>query len=208
MKGCKLNMATNFTYVKKGYNPIEVDNYIETLENVIKSYKEKDASIKNAIINAQIAADNIVGEAQKSADDLSLQAMNKVEAIRSSIEKQRSLVKAFQDEYNTVVQKYVHDFNAKDIIPVYGSINELEDYLASLTIARGKLEKSLEENKPRAYNITDPSDHSSKSGGAGGSGGPGGSSSSSSPEPKPAIEKRASAPSGNSAREDLAELLK
>ena len=200
-KGCKLNMATSFTYVKKGYNPIEVDNYIETLENVIKSYKEKDASIKNAIINAQIAADHIVEEAKIRSDDLSLQAMQKVEAIRSSIEKQRSFVKTFQEEYNILVQKYVHDFNAKDILPVYGSINELEDYLASLTIAKDSPDKKvLSESKSQSYNITDPSNSAS------------GRSRSSNPEPKPAIDKKSSTADKNSDKnsdkEDLEELLK
>ena len=126
-------MPTSFSYVKKGYNPVEVDNYIETLENVVKSYKEKDSAIKNAIINAQIAADNIIKDAEKRSNDMSVQAIKKVELIRNSISAQRNLVKSFQDDYNTLVNKYVSNFNQKDVLPVYASISELEEYLTSLS---------------------------------------------------------------------------
>ena len=126
-------MPTSFSYVKKGYNPVEVDNYIETLENVVKSYKEKDSAIKNAIINAQIAADNIIRDAERKSNDMSVQAIKKVDLIRTSISTQRSLVKSFQDDYNALVGKYVSNFEQKDVLPVYASISELEEYLTSLT---------------------------------------------------------------------------
>ena len=57
-----------FTYVKRGYDPEEVEKYITTLEQVIKSYKDKDNAIKNAIISAQVAADNVVKNARLQAD--------------------------------------------------------------------------------------------------------------------------------------------
>ena len=126
-------MPTSFSYVKKGYNPVEVDNYIETLENIVKSYKEKDSAIKNAIINAQIAADNIIQDAEKRACDMFEQATKKVELIRNSISSQRTIVQSFQEDYNRLIDKYVTDFNQKDVLPVYASISDLEEYLTSLT---------------------------------------------------------------------------
>lgn len=162
-------MPTSFSYVKKGYNPVEVDNYIETLENVVKSYKEKDSAIKNAIINAQIAADNIIKDAEKRSNDMSVQAIKKVELIRNSISAQRSLVKAFQDDYNSLVDKYVSNFNQKDVLPVYASISELEEYLTSLStdfaeaeaddddLFAESSEKIFEKEKPRRRKSLDSS---------------------------------------------------
>jgi len=53
----------SFSIVKRGYDPHEVDSYIERLEQIIKSYKDKDNSINNAIVSAQVAADNILKNA-------------------------------------------------------------------------------------------------------------------------------------------------
>ena len=38
-------MAPKFKIVKKGYDPTEVNDYIDDLESVVKAYKDKESVI-------------------------------------------------------------------------------------------------------------------------------------------------------------------
>ncbi len=125
-------MPERFTYVKRGYDPEEVDKYIDTLESVVKSYKEKDNVIKNAIVSAQMAADNIVKNAELKAEDTKAHLFRQLENIINSLDTQRTLVKDFQDEYNTLVKKYLTDFNESDIKTLNSKINDIQEYIAKL----------------------------------------------------------------------------
>ena len=126
-------MANEFNYVKRGYDPAEVDAYIETMEAVIKSYKEKDTAIKNAILNAQIAADSIILNAKNQAKEIRSSALAQIADIRGSIAMQQEMLKAFQDEYNQMLGKYLHTVSNNDIGSVKSKINILEDYLEKFT---------------------------------------------------------------------------
>jgi cell division septum initiation protein DivIVA len=115
-----------FSYVKRGYNPEEVDAYISTLEQVIKSYKDKDNAIKNAIISAQVAADNILKNAHLQADEYKSKIRAQLKALTDSIGVQRMRVKTFQDLYSNMLHKYLHDFEEKDTNTLYERLSELE----------------------------------------------------------------------------------
>ena len=93
-------MERLFNIVKKGYDPIEVENFVNTLETTIRSYKEKDDTIKNAIINSQIAADNIVRNAELEADRIKRRAISLLDDIQESLNAQKQQVSDFQEEYN------------------------------------------------------------------------------------------------------------
>ena len=123
-------MPDRFMYVKRGYDPQEVDRYIESLEAVIKSYKEKDSAIKNAIISAQMAADNIVKNAHLLVAESRTQALSQIQSIIASISEQRNKVKEFQEEYTNMVQKYLIDFNEADMNRIFNKITELEQLIA------------------------------------------------------------------------------
>ena len=123
-------MPDRFNYVKKGYDPEQVDNYIDTLEQVVKSYKDKDSAIKNAIISAQMAADNIVKNAHLQVAESRTQALTQIQNIIASISEQRNKVKEFQEEYVNMVQKYLIDFNETDMNRIYNKITELEQLIA------------------------------------------------------------------------------
>ena len=123
-------MPDRFNYVKKGYDPEQVDNYIDTLEQVVKSYKDKDSAIKNAIISAQMAADNIVKNAHLQVAESRTQALSQIQSIIASISEQRNKVKEFQEEYVNMVQKYLIDFNETDMNRIYNKITELEQLIA------------------------------------------------------------------------------
>ncbi len=122
-------MNKTFSIVKKGYDPLEVDRYITELEEIVKSYKEKDVAIKNALVNAQIAADNIVKNAEVEADTYKLKSIEKLFSIKNSIGQQRNQLANFKNDYNRLIQRYVKDFNDFDFISVENRIDELHDYI-------------------------------------------------------------------------------
>ena len=125
-------MPDKFAYVKQGYNPSEVDSYVDSLETVIKSYKEKDSAIKNAIVSAQVAAENIIKNAELEAQEMKSKTLLELKAISDSIAKQREYIKDFQNDYNQMLSKYLRSFDEADLINVYSSVNEMENYLFSL----------------------------------------------------------------------------
>ena len=123
----------SFNIVKRGYNPQEVDEYIETLEQVIKSYKDKDNAIKNAIISAQVAADNILKNTHLEVAEYKARSLELLQHILDSIETQKNHLQAFQDDYSNMLQKYLKPFEESDAAVVYEHIDELENYLKELT---------------------------------------------------------------------------
>jgi len=128
----------HFTIVKRGYSPEEVENYIGNLERIIQDYKEKDSSITNAIINAQVAADNIIKNAEVASNEIREMTISNLDNVYHSIDKQKQIVKDFQEQYYELVSKYLKDVQTTDFLDIFSSINELENYMASLK----KLEKS------------------------------------------------------------------
>jgi len=126
-----------FSTVKRGYNPEEVENYVGKLEREIDDYREKDASISNAIKNAQIAADNIVRNANLGADEIKRSTIDHLDNIFQSIEKQKEIVKAFQEDYYELVSKYLKNTKTTDFLDIFASINELENYMNSLKKIEG-----------------------------------------------------------------------
>ena len=129
-------MATKFNIVKHGYEPTEVDQYIQTLEDSIRRYKEKDDSIKNAILSAQIAADNIVRNAKAEAGEYRKSALRQVESIRTSISYQRELLNSFQKEYSDMLDKYLKSISGNDVSRVIDSIDALERYITQISEER------------------------------------------------------------------------
>lgn len=136
-----------FSIVKKGYDPQEVSEYISKLEEVIKSYKEKDLAIKNAIVSAQIAADNIVKNAELESMSRKYKTMEILNAMHADIARQKSIVKTFQSDYNNLIKKYLTDFNDVEFLAIFNTLNELEENLVSST---NKLSGKKEEVKKEA----------------------------------------------------------
>ena len=149
-------MPDRFNYAKKGYDVNEVDNYIDTLEGIIKSYKEKDSSIKNAIVNAQIAADNIIKESEDEAISIKEICLKQLDDVNKSIVSQKKFIQEFQEDYNYIVGKYVHQFNDTEILKLYSKINELEEFIAEVqSVTKGEnvddfsFEQEQEDDAPR-----------------------------------------------------------
>ncbi len=123
-------MAAEFTIVKKGYDPNEVDEYVTKLEEVIKSYKEKDISIKNAIISAQIAADNIVKNAEAEAIERKADTIIVLQELEDDIKRQKKTITEFQEDYNNLIKKYLTDFNDREFLKLFNKINILEESIS------------------------------------------------------------------------------
>ncbi|MDR3239193.1 MAG: DivIVA domain-containing protein [Clostridiales bacterium] len=123
-------MPDRFTYIKRGYDPEEVDRYIDTLEQVVKSYKDKDSAIKNAIISAQMAADNIIKNAHIQVAESRTQALSQIQNIIASIGEQRAKLKDFQEEYTSIMKKYLFDIDENDMNRIYDKITALEQLIA------------------------------------------------------------------------------
>ena len=121
-----------FTIVKRGYNPEEVDGYIETLEQVITSYKDKDNAIKNAIISAQLAADNIVKNAKLQANEYKSQIAVELEKVRREINIQHDRIQAFQNLYNDLVQKHLKEFDANEISRLTSTLDDVDKLVLHL----------------------------------------------------------------------------
>jgi cell division septum initiation protein DivIVA len=121
-----------FTYVKRGYDPEEVDRYIATLEQVIKSYKEKDNAIKNAIISAQIAADNMVKNAKNQADEYKGQIAKELDKVTQEIDRQRMRIQAFQDVYSGLVRTYLTDLDGKDMEDLFSRLEDVDKLVNKL----------------------------------------------------------------------------
>ncbi|MDR0272569.1 MAG: hypothetical protein LBI27_04545 [Clostridiales bacterium] len=122
----------HFTYVKRGYDPEEVDRYISTLEQVIKSYKEKDNAIKNAIISAQVAADNMVKNAKAQADEYKGRIAKELDKITEEVDRQRMKIKAFQDVYKNLVKKYLSELEDNDISDLMKRLDDVDTFIARL----------------------------------------------------------------------------
>ena len=121
-----------FTYVKRGYDPGEVDKYVATLEQVVKSYKDKDNAIKNAIISAQVAADNMIKNAKLQADEYKIQIVAELEKVRQEVERQRMRVQAFQDVYNGLVRKYLTEMDGGDISELHRRLDDVDKLISAL----------------------------------------------------------------------------
>ena len=121
-----------FTIVRRGYDPEEVDKYISTLEQVIKSYKDKDNAIKNAIISAQVAADNMVKNAKMQADEYKAQIGRELGKVTAEINRQRIKLQAFNDIYTSLVRKYLVEPKESDMRDLFARLDDVDKMISIL----------------------------------------------------------------------------
>ncbi|MCL2190179.1 MAG: DivIVA domain-containing protein [Defluviitaleaceae bacterium] len=121
-----------FSYVKRGYSPEEVNKYIATLEQVIKSYKEKDNAIKNAIISAQVAADNVVRNAHMQAHEYKKKISQQLIQVSAAIDAERMRLQAFHDVYTGLMRKYLFEVETADMFEMSRRLDDMEKLIADL----------------------------------------------------------------------------
>jgi len=121
-----------FTFVKRGYDPEEVDKYITTLEQVIKSYKDKDNAIKNAIISAQRTAEDVVKNAQAEAETYKAQMGEQLIGMRGTLDRQRVSLQNFQDVNANAIRKCIQELEKFDMNEMFSRIDEMDAAIAAL----------------------------------------------------------------------------
>ncbi len=137
--------ATEFTRVKKGYCPEEVEKEIRRLEQKIgeqerelTAYRDRQDQIHKDAVEAKIKADLIVEEAQRKADRLQKEAVEELRSIRSEALGMRDLIEAFQNEYNQLLRQYLIKIRTDEF-------SALMDRLGSLIDKTGGDHQSKEE---------------------------------------------------------------
>ena len=144
-----------FTFVKRGYDPEEVDKYITTLEQVIKSYKDKDNAIKNAIISAQVAADNVVRNAQAQAESYKVQISDQLTEMRNTLDMQRRRLQAFHETYANMMRKYIKDIEQAEMADLFSKIDEMEMAISDLqgleVVSGSRNDEYLGQDEARDY---------------------------------------------------------
>lgn len=121
-----------FNIVKNGYHTDEVDTHISILERTLAEYREKDAAIANTMINAQIAADNIIKNADLAARSIRQEAIDHLDKISTSLDKQRRLIARFERDYSELVEKYLIKVDGNDFNQILEKVEELDNYLDAL----------------------------------------------------------------------------
>ncbi len=166
-------MTNGFTIVKKGYDPNEVDSYINKLLLQLNEYKEKSSAINKAIINAQIAADNIVkeahiqtenilNEAKENARNLQQSTLNQIAGIKTNISNQKRILREFQNDYDNFMKKYFSPINLEATDEIFSKLNKLENLIDDISITAEPLtlNQTLEETDKK-NNIFDDDEYPS-----------------------------------------------
>jgi len=128
--------------MRNGYNIDEVNKHIEGLERIISEYKEKDAAIANTMISAQIAADNIIKNANLAAKSIRQETVEHLNRVSESLDKQKNLITRFEQDYCELVEKYLMKVNETEFKDTLTRVDELGSYLSEL---KGVAVAALEE---------------------------------------------------------------
>ena len=105
---------TEFTKVRKGYRPEDVEQELSRLKQKIAEqeeelavYNKREEELHRNEIEAQMKADLIIEEAQRKADEIQKNAREELKEIRQEALRMRDLMEAFQNEYNQLLRQYL-----------------------------------------------------------------------------------------------------
>lgn len=122
-------MRQNFSTVRKGYNPEEVEKYISELENIIDYYKERESAITKAVINAEVTAENIVDDARVKAQDIEREALNRLNDVKEKTIQTKEKLEVFQKKYNILIQDYLVTLRSEEMVDLFDQLDEITDFL-------------------------------------------------------------------------------
>ena len=123
-------MSERFSRVKKnGYDPAEVDQYVKEVEAQLRMYKERDATIHQAIISAQAAADNIIRNAKNQGRTIREDIAKQLEDVSLSVATQKKMLFDFVKEYEMVVSRYLRIVDHEDFKGISEKVDAMEAYL-------------------------------------------------------------------------------
>lgn len=122
-------LRQNFTTVRKGYSPEEVEKYISELENIIDYYKERESAITKAVINAEVTAENIVDDARVKAQDIEREALNRLNDVKEKTIQTKEKLEVFQKKYNILIQDYLVTLRSEEMVDLFDQLDEITDFL-------------------------------------------------------------------------------
>lgn len=122
-------MEQQFSIIKKGYSPDEVNRYIERLEAEIIEYKTDQLSIAKAIIHSENTATRIINDANKEAEQIRQKAESQLLDLQKKIKHMRMKLDAFQSSYNQLMHKYIISMNNDDFNDLFSSLDTISDSL-------------------------------------------------------------------------------
>lgn len=136
-------MEHQFSIAKKGYLTSEVDRYIEKLEYELRDYKSRESAISKSIIHSEMAAQQIVNDANKEAEIIREKAEEQLMELQKKIKHMRMKLDTFQSSYNQLMHKYIITMNSNDFNDLYQSLDHIND---TLTLKERKPEEKAVSN--------------------------------------------------------------
>jgi len=121
-----------FNTMRNGYNIEEVNAYIATIESALAEYREKDSAITNTMINAQIAADNIIKNAHLEAKGIRTETISHLECVSASLDKQRDMISRFERDYKELAERYLCNTEETHFKAALNHVDELDSCLNAL----------------------------------------------------------------------------
>lgn len=125
-------MKPNFPIVKKGYDPDAVDAYIAELEKELKGFREREAAINSAIINSQIAADNIVKNANLESASNKIKTVELLDSVNKSLSTQKQLLSSFKSDYEILIKRYLIDLGEAEYNASNEKIDAVNEFVTKL----------------------------------------------------------------------------
>jgi len=152
-------MSGRFNHVRKGgYDPAEVEHYIRELEAQLSYYKDRDATINQAIISAQAAADGIVQNAKNQGRTIRENVAKQLEDVSLSISSQKQMMANFVQDYNAVISKYLRVIDDEDFREINDKIDSMEAYLRDFSQEVHEdlqIERRLQSNQQTAKGVAE-----------------------------------------------------
>ena len=159
-----------FSIVRKGYNPEEVNAYILELETAlanktqtVKEFQGMETAIASSIVDARMAAEDIrrksadeaqkmhedaVADAEKIHEDAVIEAgalrtfaLNEMNDLRDQVLAFHDKLQGFQDEFGRILQEYLISFRSNDLVALF---SHLENFMSNLDLAAPKKEAEEE----------------------------------------------------------------
>ena len=122
-------MEHEFSIVKKGYSPAEVDRHIEKLGLEINEFKADQVAIAKAIIHSENLSHRIIDDANRDAEEIKLRAQSQLLELQKKIKHMRMKLDAFQSNYNQLMHKYIITMNNDDFNDLFSSLDNISESL-------------------------------------------------------------------------------
>ena len=119
-----------FTFCRRGYDPAEVDPYIQELQAVINNqaaklsaFQEKEAAINRSVIDAQLLAEDIHSKALTEATELRQKTLDELGDIKNQVLALHQKLLAFQSEYTRILQQYLVSLRCEEMTSLFKDID-------------------------------------------------------------------------------------